>query len=116
MEKYYKEFNQKKKVEWTEMFTIMDYKSIIEKYWTRNYIEHSLGDKEELLEPDFMTFEKMFSFDIGQGMSSKKEKTKWISMFSSLRNNMAHEASKNKGLSKDEVALLKRMYSHCISI
>ena len=58
-----------------------------------------------------------FSFktlhDIGLGFNSKKEKTKWIAMFNSLRNNWAHEASKNNGLSKEEVALLKIMYSHC---
>jgi len=116
MEKYYKEFNQKKVVEWTEMFNVMDYKTIIEKYWTRNYVEDSKGDKVVFQESDFKTFENMFSFDIGKGMSSKKDKTKWISMFNSLRNNWAHEASKNHGLSKDEVALLKSMYSHCLSI
>jgi DNA sulfur modification protein DndB len=102
MERYYKEFNQKKVVEWTEMFNVNDYKTIIEKYWT---------NKNE--NTSFITFENLFSLDIGLGFNSKKEKTKWIAMFNSLRNNWAHEASKNDGLSKEEVALLKIMYSHC---
>ena len=47
------------------------------------------------------------------GFNSKKDKTKWIAKFNSLRNNWAHEASKNNGLSKEEVATLKIMYNHC---
>ena len=102
MERYYKEFNQKKTVEWTEMFNVNDYKSIIEKYWTNK------SDNE-----GYRTFEDIFSLDIGLGFNSKKEKTKWIAKFNSLRNNWAHEASKNNGLTKEEVELLKIMYNHC---
>ena len=105
MEKYYKEFKQKRKVDWTEMFNVNDYKTIIEKYWT-NKIEDS----------SFMTFENIFSLDIGLGFNSKSEKTKWIAQFNSLRNNWAHEASKNNGLSKEEVSILKKMYNHCNQI
>lgn len=102
MERYYKEFNQKKDVQWTEMFNVNDYKTIIEKYWT---------NKNE--NASFITFETLFSLDIGLGFNSKKDKTKWIAKFNSLRNNWAHEASKNNGLSKEEVAKLKIMYNHC---
>lgn len=102
MERYYKEFNQKKVVEWTEMFNVNDYKTIIEKYWT---------NKNE--NASFITFETLFSLDIGLGFNSKKDKTKWIAKFNSLRNNWAHEASKNNGLSKEEVTTLKIMYNHC---
>jgi DNA sulfur modification protein DndB len=102
MEKYYKDFNQKKVVEWTEMFNVNDYKTIIEKYWT---------NKNE--NASFVTFETLFSLDIGLGFNSKKDKTKWISKFNSLRNNWAHEASKNNGLSKEEVEILKVMHNHC---
>ncbi len=102
MERYYKEFNQKKDVQWTEMFNVNDYKTIIEKYWT---------NKNE--NASFITFETLFSLDIGLGFNSKKDKTKWIAKFNSLRNNWAHEASKNNGLSKEEVATLKIMYNHC---
>ena len=105
MEKYYKEFKQKKKVEWTEMFNVNDYKTIIEKYWT-NKIEDS----------SFTTFENIFSLNIGLGFNSKSEKTKWIAQFNSLRNNWAHEASKNNGLSKEEVSILNKMYNHCNQI
>ena len=41
-----------------------------------------------------MTFETLFSLDIGLGFSSKEKKIKWITKFNSLRNNCAHEASK----------------------
>lgn len=102
MERYYKEFNQKKIVQWTEMFNVNDYKTIIEKYWTN-----------ECEDDSYIKFEILFSLDIGLGFNSKKERTKWISKFNSLRNNWAHEASKNTGLSKEEVTTLKIMYNHC---
>lgn len=102
MERYYKEFKQKKNVEWTEMFNVNDYKTIIEKYWA------SKNDDE-----NFKTFESLFALDIGLGFNSKKDKTKWIAKFNSLRNNWAHEASKNNGLSKEEVDVLKTMFKHC---
>ena len=102
MERYYKEFKQKKTVEWTEMFNINDYKTIIEKFWTNTAEDGSN-----------ITFEKLFSLDIGLGFNSKTDKTKWIAKFNSLRNNWAHEASKNEGLNKEEVDLLKTMYNHC---
>ena len=35
MERYYKEFKEKKTVEWTEMFGISDYKTIIDKYFDK---------------------------------------------------------------------------------
>jgi DNA sulfur modification protein DndB len=60
-----------------------------------------------------MTFETLFSLDIGLGFSSKEEKINWIAKFNSLRNNWAHEASKNNGLSREEVEMLKTMYSYC---
>ena len=79
-----------------------DYKKIIEKYWTKK------NDKE-----NFETFEKIFSLDIGLGNKNKKDKTKWIAKFNSLRNNWAHQASKNKGLNVVEVELLGKMKNHC---
>jgi DNA sulfur modification protein DndB len=101
-ESHYKQFNEQKEVEWTEMFNVLDYKKIIEKYWTKK------NDKE-----NFESFEKIFSFDIGLGFSNKTDKTKWISKFNSLRNNWAHQASKNKGLNVVEVELLGKMKNHC---
>ena len=75
-------------------------------------VDHNLVEGYEK-DAGFTTFETLFSLDIGLGFNSKKDKTKWIAKFNSLRNNWAHEASKNNGLSKEEVATLKIMYSHC---
>ena len=79
---------------------------IIDKYFDKR--ENIANDNTE-----FKTFKKLFSIDIGLGFNSNKEKTRWISKFGSLRNNWAHEASKNNGLSKEEVEVLKVMYNHC---
>ncbi len=103
-EKNYKE-KIDKRVTWTEMFNINDYKTIIEKYWTR---------KPEPLVADFITFEDTFSIDIGIG-KNKKDVIKWISFFNSYRNQLAHEGSKEKGINKKEVDLLKTIYTHFFS-
>ncbi len=100
-EKNYKE-KIDKRVEWTEMFNINDYKTIIEKYWSR---------KPEPMIDNFITFEKTFSIDIGLG-KNKKDLIKWISFFNSYRNQLAHEGSKNKGINKKEVGELKAIYDH----
>ena len=100
-EKNYKE-NIPKRVEWTEMFNINDYKDIIEKYWNR---------KPETDVEDYITFEKHFSIEIGEG-KNKKDVLKWISFFNSYRNQLAHEGSKNKGINKEEVKFLEKVHSH----
>src|SRR5690606_22651745 len=100
-EKNYKE-NIPKRVEWTEMFNINDYKDIIEKYWNR---------KPETDVEDYKTFEKHFSIEIGEG-KNKKDVIKWISFFNSYRNQLAHEGSKNKGINKEEVKFLEKVHSH----
>lgn len=94
-----------KRVEWTEMFSITDYKVLIEKYWSK---------KPEPMIDDFITFEKTFAIDIGIG-KNKKEVLKWISYFNSYRNQLAHEGSKEKGINKKEVDLLKTIYAHFFS-
>jgi DNA sulfur modification protein DndB len=101
MEKAYKEGLGRKEIHWTEQFLISEYKTIIDKYWTRS--------------PDggvdnFETFEKHFSIDIGYGFNSKSEKLKWLSMFNSLRNNWAHEGTKEKGLNRKEVELIVQIH------
>lgn len=100
-EKNYKE-NIDKRVEWTEMFNINDYKTIIENYWTKKPEENLNG---------FITFEKHFAIDIGQG-KNKKDLLKWISFFNSYRNQLAHEGSKNKGINKKEVEFLEMIHRH----
>lgn len=101
MEKNYKEGLGKTKVEWTEMFTINDYKSIIDKYWGRKPEDEITG---------FRTFQEQFSIDIGEGLGSKSKSIKWISKFNSLRNSWAHEGTKEKGLSNDEVLFLEKLH------
>jgi DNA sulfur modification protein DndB len=103
MEKFYKEFKKKKEVHWTEMFGINDYKTIIEKYWTSTPEEET---------NKFRTFQDIFSIDMGSGFNSKKERTKWISLFNSHRNAWAHEGTKEKGLNKEEVKFLKMVHNH----
>ena len=92
----------KKRVEWTEMFSITDYKVLIEKYWTK---------KPDPMLDNFVPFEKTFAIDIGIG-TNKKDLLKWISYFNSYRNQLAHEGSKNKGINKKEVEELKLIHDH----
>lgn len=102
-EKNYKE-KIDKRVEWTEMFNINDYKTIIENYWTR---------KPEKEIEGFRTFENHFSIDIGVG-KNRKDLLKWISFFNSYRNQLAHEGSKEKGINKKEVEFLEMVYKKLI--
>lgn len=105
MERRYKEGLGREKIEWTEMFNINDYKTIIEKYWTK------MPDK---LDPDydFKTFEKEFSIDIGEGTGSKSKSLKWVSFFNAYRNLWAHAGTKEKGLNKEEVEFIEKVYNH----
>lgn len=77
----------------------MDYKTIIEKYWTKTNPD----------DPDFEAFRDVFSIDIGY--SGKGQDTKWISLFNSYRNTWAHEGSKDKGLNREEVGFLEMIHS-----
>lgn len=100
-EKNYKEGIDKEKTDWTEMFNINDYKEIIEKHWTKKVDN----------DPSFITFEDIFSIDMGFGFNSKTEKIKWISHFNSYRNLWAHAGTKEKRLNKEEVGFLAKVYS-----
>ena len=91
-----------KRVEWTEMFSISDYKTLIEKYWTK---------KPDPFVDGFVTFESVFAIDIGNG-KNKKDVLKWLSYFNSYRNQLAHEGSKEKGINRKEVDFLKTVYDH----
>lgn len=89
------------------MFNINDYKSIIGKYFTRRPNPDQIDDNK-----DFRAFQDIFSIDIGEGFHSKEEKIKWISRFNSYRNTWAHAGTKEKGLNKQEVELLKMIHNH----
>ena len=106
-EKNYKEGLKKKAVLWTEMFNINDYKTIIEKYWTKI-------PELDIERIGFKSFENQFSIDAGYGFHSKGEKLKWISFFNSYRNLWAHEGTKEKRLNKEEVQFLEKVHSHFI--
>lgn len=101
MEKAYKEGLGRKEIQWTEQFQISEYKSIIDKYWTR---------RPEMPPEGFETFQDHFAIDIGDAFNSKAEKLKWLSMFNTLRNNWAHEGTKEKGLNRKEVDLIIKIH------
>ncbi|WP_284778198.1 DGQHR domain-containing protein [Agrobacterium sp. lyk4-40-TYG-31] len=101
MEKDYKDGLGRHEIPWTDQFFIKDYKSIIEKYWSK---------KPEGVE-GAQSFEQHFSIDVGYGFNSKAEKIKWISLFNTLRNNWAHEGTKEKGLNRNDVELLSKIHN-----
>ena len=102
MERNYKEGLGKTEIEWTERFTLNDYKAIIEKYWVKRPEQES---------ETYRSFEDHYAIDTGQGFNSKGEKLKWFSRFNSLRNTWAHEGSKDKGLNLEEVEFLEYIRS-----
>jgi DNA sulfur modification protein DndB len=101
-ERNHKEELDIEETNWKDMFNINDYKSIIEKHWTKKPNDDT----------SFVTFEKEFSIDMEIGFNSKSEKIKWISRFNSYRNLWAHEGSKGKRLNKNEVDFLKKIHAH----
>lgn len=105
MEKNYKEGLGRQEIPWTDQFFIKDYKAIIEKYWSKLPDDGSSSE----------TFEKHFSIDIGHGFNSKSENIKWISIFNTLRNNWAHEGTKEKGLNRTDVELLAKIHE-CLGL
>lgn len=100
MEKDYKDGLGRREIPWTDQFFIKDYKTIIEKYWT----------KAPDGTPGATSFEQHFSIDVGHGFNSKADKVKWISLFNTLRNNWAHEGTKEKGLNSKDVELLAKIH------
>ena len=82
------------------------YKTIIEKFWTKS---------PEVANDDFKNFEEIFSVDIGLGFNSKSDKTKWLSLLNTYRNNYAHDGSKEKGLTKEEVGTLEQIHRKLIT-
>lgn len=103
-EKNHKEGIVKESSDWKDMFNINDYKTIIEKHWSKK--------PDNNTNPNFKTFENEFSIDTGNGFNSKAEKIKWISIFNSHRNLWAHEGTKGKRLNKTEVEFIEKIYKH----
>lgn len=103
-ERNYKEGLGNTKTEWTDMFTINDYRSIVSKFWTQL--------PKDMDTANFKNFEKLFSINIGGDFNSKSEKLKWMSYLNSYRNLVAHEGTKGKGLNSDEVKFLDLVAEH----
>ncbi|CAB5495321.1 DGQHR domain-containing protein [Bathymodiolus thermophilus thioautotrophic gill symbiont] len=101
-EKNYKDGLGNEEVDWQGMFNINDYKTIIEKHWSK---KSSDGNQ-------FKPFQDLFSIDVGLGFNSKSEKVKWISQFNKYRNLWAHTATKGKRLNKEEVRFLEKIHKH----
>ncbi len=102
-EKNYKDGFGSEEVDWQGMFTIQDYKKIIEQHWSKNLSGDNL----------FRPFQDLFSIDVGLGrFNSKSEKIKWISQFNKYRNLWAHAATKGKSLNREEVCFLKKIYDY----
>jgi DNA sulfur modification protein DndB len=101
VEKQYKEGLGRHDIPWTDMFFISDYKTIIEKYWSR---------KPDPLPANFRSFDEVFSLNIGHGFNSKSEKLKWLSFFNAYRNTWAHEGTKEKLLNREEVGILQKIH------
>ncbi|MAZ70865.1 DGQHR domain-containing protein [Porticoccus sp.] len=96
----------RKTVDWTEMFTILNYKTIIEKHWTKH---------PQVIQEEFKTFEDVFALDMGLGnFNSKADKVKWMAVFNSHRNLWAHEGSKKKTLNREEVEFLEDLHQKLI--
>ena len=100
VEKEYKDGLGRRDIPWTDQFFIKDYKAIIEKYWSKKPENMSTAE----------SFEQHFAIDVGHGFNSKADKIKWISLFNTLRNNWAHEGTKEKGLNKSDVELLAKIH------
>ncbi len=62
-EKNHKEGIVKESCDWKDMFNINDYKTIIEKHWSKKPDNNTIAD--------FKTFENEFSIDTGNGFNSK---------------------------------------------
>lgn len=101
MHNRHKDGFDRKEIPWTDMFFILDYKTIIEKYWTKL--------PEDAVD-NFRNFEEIFSIDVGHGFNSKSDKTKWLSLLNTYRNSYAHDGTKEKGLTKEEVKTLEKIH------
>jgi len=106
-ERNYKEGLGVKEIQWTEMFNINDYKTIIKKYFTKSPEDYKLEPVK-----GFLTYRDLFSVDINEGFNSTDQRIKWISRFNSYRNLWAHEGTKEKRLNKEEVEFLEKIHKH----
>ena len=77
----------------------MDYKEIIEKYWSSDKIDNS------------EQFQNVFTIETGLENSNKSEKIKWISQYNKYRNKIAHYGTNEIGINVKEVEYLYKVYT-----
>lgn len=102
------EYNHKnnlgsEEVDWTGMFYITDYKSIIEKHWSKQLKQDNQS---------FTSFQQLFSYDDDGDFNNKADKIRWLSKFNKYRNTRTHGATKEKKLNKEEIEYLRKIYCH----
>ena len=101
-EQNYKEGLGNEKVDWKTKFTLLQYKEIIEKFWS-NLPSEKIETSEQ--------FQQVFAIEDGQGGTSKASKVKWISQFNKYRNKIAHRGTNELGLTRVEVDFLLKIFN-----
>lgn len=112
--KRFEELNEiNEKLTWEDMLYIKDYKEIIRDSWGRRKADEEKG----------LRFQDLFSFDtdnikqendssffeIGK-VTSKDKGTKWLDDLQSLRNKIAHRATRAEGLDRNQVSFVELIH------
>ena len=98
----YKEGLGNDPVDWKTKFSMLQYKEIIEKFWSNM--------PKDKIEP-FEQFQNVFAIEDPNGSSGKSSSVKWISQFNKYRNKIAHKGTNEQGLTKVEVDFLLEIYN-----
>lgn len=88
-------------VDWKDVLSVSDFKTIIEKFWSKTSSDTS-----------YIPFEKRFAFDIGEGFHTKAEKLKWLSHLNSYKDVWS---SGTKKLTKKELERLRLIHNHLVT-
>lgn len=111
----FKQENKRVKIDWTDMLFIKDYITICQKFWNKvpgEGVEYNEETFKRLFEKISIDIDKSYVdagntfFKIGT-VSNKDLGIKWIKQINSLRNTVAHIATKSYGVNKEEVEFLK---------
>ena len=111
--------NKRVKIDWTDMLFIKDYINISQKFWNKlpgEGIEHDEQKFKRLFEKISIDLDKRYIdsgntyFKLGT-VSNKESGIKWMKQINSLRNTVAHIATKSFGVNKEEVEFLKTVHN-----
>lgn len=112
--KRFQENNEiEEKLTWEDLLFIKDYKEIIRDSWGRRKSEEQKIRFQDLFSFDVTSVLKEDGneyFTIGK-LASKDKGTKWLDDLQSLRNKVAHRATRAEGLDKGQVAFVELIYS-----